>query len=343
MAKTVVFTAPRQVGIIDMPDPPVGPGQVLTKTLYSGISHGTEMAIYRGIAPFYDKRFDRATRLFLADGASDWHYPTPTGYENVGEVIQLGEGVTDLQVGNRVFTYSGHQTHVVVDAREAHRLPQDMPPEHGLFIALAGVAYNAILDARILLGETVVIYGLGVIGQLLVQLSRWSGAAQVIGVDLVEKRLAHARRLGADIAINPSSTPDVALQVRQMTENRGADVVIDCTGSATALNQAIRTVGFQGTVVVVSFLAGEARGLYLGDEFHHNRLRLVSSQAAGVNPELHPRWTGERKFRAALNLLPRLDLDGLITQRLPFEQAARGYEMVDRHPEDVIQVILTYP
>jgi 2-desacetyl-2-hydroxyethyl bacteriochlorophyllide A dehydrogenase len=343
MARTVVFTAPRQVDIVDMPDPSVQPGQVLIRTLYSGISHGTEMAVYRGVAPFYDKRYDRATRLFLADGASDWHYPIPYGYENVGEVTQLGDGVTDLQVGDRVFTYSGHQTHVVVDQQQAFRLPEGMPPEHGLFVALAGVAYNGILDARILLGETVVIFGLGVVGQLLVQLSRWSGAAQVIGVDLVEKRLAHARRLGADAALNPSSTSDVALQVRQMTGNRGADVVIDCTGSATALNQAIRTVGFQGTVVVVSFLAGEARGLYLGDDFHHNRIRLVSSQAAGVNPELHPRWTGDRKFKAALSVLPRLDLDGLITQRLPFEQAARGYEMVDRHPEDVIQVILTYP
>ena len=80
----------------------------------------------------------------------------------------------------------------------------------------------------------------------------------------------------------------------------------------------------------------------LGDEFHHNRIRLVSSQAAGVNPELHPRWTSERKLRAAIRVLPRLDLSGLITHRYPFDRAAEAYQLVDEHPEQTVQVILTY-
>jgi threonine dehydrogenase-like Zn-dependent dehydrogenase len=260
----------------------------------------------------------------------------------VGEVVELGAEVTTLRLGDLVFTYSPHQTHVVADQRRAYRLPDGILAENGVFVALLGVAYNAILDARIVLGETVAIFGLGVIGQLLVQLCRWSGAARIIGVDLLEKRLSHACRLGADMVVNPRLEPDVARQVHRVTENRGADAVIECTGNTAALNEAIRVAGFQGTVVVVSFLAGEAHGLYLGDEFHHNHVRLISSQAAGVNPDLHPRWTSERKLQAALDILPRLNLDGWITHRFPFEQAHHAYEMVDQKPDECIQVILTY-
>ena len=342
MATMMVFTEARSIGFRDVKDPPLKPDQVRIKTLYSGISRGTEMAVYRGTAPFYQKRYDPVTRLFLTSEAPDWRYPVPYGYENVGQVVALGAEVTDLHLGDLAFTYSPHQTHVVVDDREVYRLPQGIPPESGVFVALLGVAYNAILDARILLGETVAIFGLGVIGQLLVQLCRRSGAARVIGVDLLESRLAHARRLGADVVLNPSTESDIALRVRQMTGNRGADVVVECTGNAAALNEAIRTVGFQGTVVVVSYLPGEARGLYLGEEFHHNRIRLVSSQAAGVNPELCPRWTSERKLDAALKILPCLDLGGLITHRFAFEEAAQAYEIVDQHPEQALQVILAY-
>jgi len=145
------------------------------------------------------------------------------------------------------------------------------------------------------------------------------------------------------VTIDASQGGDVALQVRQMTANRGADVVIECTGSPKGLNESIRVAGFNGAVVCVSFLAGEARGLMLGDEFHHNRIRVISSQAAGVNPELHPRWNSERKLRAAIAALPRLDLSGLITQRFPFDRAAEAYRLVDEHPEETVQVILTYP
>jgi 2-desacetyl-2-hydroxyethyl bacteriochlorophyllide A dehydrogenase len=342
MSRIAVFAAPRTVGFQELEDRALQPNEVRIKTLFSGISQGTEMTAYRGGSPFYTKRFDPATRLFLADGGPAWSYPLPFGYENVGRVVEVGTEASHLVPGDMVFTYMPHQTEVVISEQDAYHLPEGVSAEDGLFIALLGVAYNAILDARIILGETVAIQGMGVIGQMLVQLVRLSGAEHVVAIDLLEPRLAQARKRGADITINPSEGGDVALQVRQLTGNRGADVVIECTGSPKGLNEAVRVVGFNGTVVCVSFLAGEARGLTLGDEFHHNRIRLISSQAAGVNPELHPRWTSERKLQAAIQVLPRLDLSGLITQRFPFDRAAAAYQLVDEHPEQTIQVILTY-
>jgi 2-desacetyl-2-hydroxyethyl bacteriochlorophyllide A dehydrogenase len=342
MSKVVTFTAPYVVGFSDIADPELKPNEVRIKTLFSGISQGTELTVFRGSSPFFNNHYDGATRLFLANSTPDFKYPISFGYENVGKVEEVGTQVSSVKLDDIVFTYSPHQTQVVVDEREAHLLPEEVAPENGVFIALLGVAYNAILDARILLGETVAIIGMGVVGQLLVQLCRMSGAAQVIGIDLLESRLAEARRRGADITINPAQEGDVALKIRQLTGNRGADVVIECTGSPKGLNEAIRVACFNGTVVVVSYIVGETRGLTLGDEFHHNRIRLVSSQAAGVNPELHPRWNSERKLKAAIQALPKLDLSGLITQRFPFDQAAHAYQLVDGHPSETVQVVLTY-
>jgi 2-desacetyl-2-hydroxyethyl bacteriochlorophyllide A dehydrogenase len=342
MTRIMVFTGPRSVGFQDVEDAALKPNQVRIQTVYTGISRGTEMAVYRGTAPHYVKHLDPATRLFLTTDTPTWSYPVSFGYENVGKAVEIGTEVKDVQLGELLFSHSAHLTHVVVDRTEAYKLAPSLPTEHGLFGALLGVAYNAILDARVLLGETVTIFGMGVIGLLLVQLCRWSGAAQVIAVDPLESRLAHAHRLGADTTLNPRTERDIALSVRELTENRGADVVIECSGYAEALNEAIRTAGFQGSVIVVSYLPGESRGLYLGEEYHHNRVRLISSQAAGVNPELHPRWTSERKLGAALRILPRLNLEGLITHRFPFEQAALAYELLDKAPDKALQVILTY-
>jgi threonine dehydrogenase-like Zn-dependent dehydrogenase len=342
MSRIVAFTAPHTVGLNEIADPILKPNEVRIKTLFSGISRGTEMTVYRGGSSFFSKHYDSVTRLFLANDTPDWSYPISFGYENVGEVGEIGSEVSRLKPGDIVFTYMPHQTQVVINEREAYLLPQGVSPEDGVFIALLGVAYNAILDARIILGETVAVIGMGVVGQLLIQLCRMSGAAQVIGIDLLESRLAEARRRGVNNTINPLLERDVALKVRQLTENRGADVVIECTGNSKSLNEAIRVAGFNGTVVVVSYIVGETRGLTLGDEFHHNRIRLVSSQAAGVNPELHPRWNSERKLQAAIQVLPKLDLSGLITQRFPFDQAALAFQLVDEKPAETLQVLLTY-
>lgn len=322
----------------------VKPNQLRIKTLFSGISQGTEMNEYRGDSLFYRKgNFDRRMRLFSQVKAKRRGHPIRTGYENVGRIAEVGKDVSTFKIGDIVFTYGPHQTGLIVDEKEAYKLPDGLSPELGVFAALTGVTYNAILDARIVLGETVAIFGVGVAGLILVQLAKMSGAKEVMAVDPIEKRLEHAKGIGADAILNPTETKDLALQVRKMTGNRGADVVIECSGSPKALHEAIRTACFQGTVVVVSYYGGkESQGLFLGKEFHHNRIRIISSQASGVNPNLSPRWTMERKTKAAFSLLSSLELKGMITHTFRFEEAPKAYELVDKHPEEVIQVILRY-
>lgn len=344
MEKAIFINGIRNICFKEIEIGDIKPNQVRIKTLFSGISHGTEMNEYRGDSPFYRKgNFDRKMRLFTQAISKRREYPIQTGYENVGKVVEVGKDVIGLKVGDVVFTYRSHQTGLMVGEKEVYKLPEELSPEVGVFAALTGVAYNAILDARIVLGETLAIFGMGVVGLILVQLAKMSGARKVIAVDPIEKRLGYAKKVGADIILNPAKTEDLALEVRRITENRGADVVIECSGSPKALHEAIRTACFQGIVVVVSYYgAKESRELFLGEEFHHNRIRIISSQAAGINPNLSPRWTTERKTRAAFDLLPSLKLKEMITHIFSFKDAPKAYGLVDKHPERVIQVILRY-
>lgn len=342
MPKQVMVTGVRRVECVDIPAlPEPGEGQIKVQTLYSGISAGTEMHAFRN-ADRDTRQYDNDRRLFLERNAP-LGYPRKTGYENVGKVLSVGPGVPSLSPGDIVFGYANHVTEYVRPTTRIYKLPAGLEPKQGVFTALLGVAYNAILDARILLGETVAVFGMGVIGQLVIQLARKNGAQQIMAVDLEKSRLEKARLSGADVVLNPRDTPDVALAIRDLTENRGADVVIECSGSTLALQEAIRTACFQGRVIVVSYYMGEAKGLFLGEEFHFNRIRLISSQANGVNPELYPRWDAERKTRQAVARLPEMKLDHLISHEFPIEQAPKAYALLDKAPKETMQVIFTYP
>lgn len=343
MYKKLLFEEIGKVGIREYElDTELKDNEILVKTLYSGISSGTERAIFRGTAPFYDKYFDADLHLFLKGNNPSFQYPVEYGYENVGIVEKIGKKVTEFTVGDKIASFMGHVSHYIVKADELNKLPENFDPKNGVFMALVGVAYNGILDARIVLGDTVVIFGAGIVGQILAQMAVMSGAGEVIVVDRSDMRLELAGTSGATCTINSANEEDVALKIRQMTDRRGADIVIEATGSSYALNDAIRTACFQGRVVVVSFLAGEAKGLFLGDEFHHNRISLVSSQAAGVNPELSPRWTPLRKRSAAFDILPKLKLDHLISHEYNLSQAQEAYELCDHQPDKVMQLIFKF-
>ena len=351
IVKSIVFEGPREIGLGESELPALGPCDVRIRTLFSGISRGTEMIFYRGEGPFHTTIRDPELMLHFDAREKKGVYPVQFGYENVGRIVEKGKEVRDLQEGDIVFTYTPHTTGFVVDTSRPGaftgdlcpvlRLPGGLDPERGVFMALTGVAYNAILDARILLGETVAVFGLGVIGLLVIQLARMSGASQVVGIDPLKKRRELASKLGADTVIDPSKE-DVALHVRNITGKRGADVCIEVSGSPRGLHEAIRTAGFQCRVVAASAYPGDSQGLFLGLEFHQNRIQIISSQAVGVNPELHPRWNMERKTLDALEVLPALKLAELITHRFPLSEAAKAYEMVDKHPAEALQVIFVY-
>jgi 2-desacetyl-2-hydroxyethyl bacteriochlorophyllide A dehydrogenase len=343
MGKQIVFTAPREVGFLEYEDPPLQRGEVRIATLFSGLSAGTELTAYRGTNVYLAKRWDPDRRLFVpaAKGETSRTYPLSFGYEDVGSVVEVGEGVDDVAEGDVIYGAWAHKTTEVMRADQAReqRFPAELDPLLGIFMGIAPTALNAILDADIHVGETVAVFGEGTVGQIITQLARLNGAT-VIAVDLMENRLELAQSLGAHRTVNPRETP-VAEEIKRITDGRGADVVVEATGAPAALHEAIRACVYSAKVIAVGFHQGGAADLRLGDEFHHNRVNLVSSQIYGVNPRLSYRWDLARLREAIIELLlsERLELHPLVTHVVAFEDAARGVDIADRKLDDVVQVV----
>lgn len=341
MVRAVFITGPKKAEIRDYQVGVISEEEVKIKTLFTGFSSGTEMNIYRGTAPFYRKKFDPDLHLFL-ESDEVWSYPIRYGYINIGKVMELGSKVTSLQKEDVIFSYQPHQTESIVKVSDAIKLPKDIDPVLGVFIANINTTFNGILDSHINLGETVTIFGCGLLGQLLIQQAKLSGAAQIIAIDILDKRLDIALASGADIVLDPKKEKDIALKIRGLTNNIGSDVVIDVSGSDKALNEAIRTTAFQGTVVAMSWYQKEASNLFLGDEFHHNRVTIKCSQAGSVDLTLSHRWNDQRRINTVLKLLEILKLKELISHRFNFTEIVSAYELIDQHPEEVLQVVVEY-
>jgi 2-desacetyl-2-hydroxyethyl bacteriochlorophyllide A dehydrogenase len=344
MGSALVFEAPRTIGFVDEDERPLASNEIRVSTLFSGISAGTELTAYRGTNPYLHKRWDGARRLFVAGEQAGQEYPlVGWGYEEVGEIVELGADVAGLSAGQRVYGIWGHRTSQVLaeDYARSRLLPPHVEPVLGIFSRIGAIALNGILDAQINLGETVAVFGMGVVGQLVAQLARLSGA-RVVAVDLVEARLALAERLGAHATVD-ARTP-VAEAIKDLTNGRGADVCIEASGAPAALQEAIRACAYSSKVVALGFFQGEARGLLLGEEFHHNRIDLVCSQISGVSPALRHRWDPPRLSAAFMELLAggRLTLEPLISHVAPFERAAALFELLDTRPQEVMQAVLSF-
>ena len=209
-----------------------------------------------------------------------------------------------------------------------------------MFSQIGSIALNVVLDADIHVGETVAVFGLGVPGQLVAQLARLNGA-RVLVVDGVASRRELAVRLGAHEALDPRDG-EVAERIHARTDGRGADVCLEVTGSYAALHEAIRSVAYGSRVCAAGFMQGDGVGLRLGEEFHHNRVQVVSTQISGVAPALQHRWNRFRLDRTAISLAASgaLRVIDLITHTFPLERAADAFALLDGASQDVLQVAL---
>jgi 2-desacetyl-2-hydroxyethyl bacteriochlorophyllide A dehydrogenase len=341
----IALVRPGQVQCLDEPARPLGTDEVRIRTLLSGVSAGTEMAFYRGTNPYLDKRWDPATRVFVAGSAHSLVYPiTSWGYEEVGEVVEVGSDVADVQLGTRVFGTWGHRAEHVATADFVRQrsLPATVDPLVGIFSHIGPIALNGVLDTQVRVGETVAVFGLGVVGQLACQILARAGA-RVIGIDLLEARRGTAARLGTPVVLDPGAV-DPAAEIKRLTDGRGADVCVEASGSTRALQSAIRACAYASRVVVLGFYQGEASGLYLGEEFHHNRITLVCSQIGGLSPDLQHRWDRARLVRTFMHMAfdGSVRCSDLVTHRVPVSEAASLFALIDTQPAAVLQAVIEF-
>ncbi|NKB69329.1 MAG: zinc-binding dehydrogenase [Candidatus Latescibacteria bacterium] len=313
------------------------PDQVRLKSLFSSVKHGTELRGFRADTPDADDRWDGTLRLHRRGESVADAFPKPLGNICLGEVVEVGAQVDQFAPGDRAFAHLPlRQTHSVAAAR-LQAAPDGVSPQALMYWDPADFAVGAVQDGPVRLGDRVAVFGLGAIGQMVVQAARLCGARWIAAVDPIERRRQGAQRHGADFPIDPSNT-DAGMTIKEQTDGTGADIVFETSGSYRALEDALRSVCYSGTVVSTAYYHGD-NGLHLAGEWHRNRINLISSRACSEPlPQFGWNFTRIRTESLALLVEGRLQADDLIDPVVPFGQSAQAYQEINAHPERSIKL-----
>lgn len=338
--------------IIEAPAPEATPGSVVIATSLSLVSAGTErMLVEFGKASLVEKARQQPEKVkmvlekFRKDGLmvtvdavrSKLQQPIPLGNSSVGVVVNVGAGVGDIVVGDRVVSNGYHADMVKVGKNLCCRIPDNVSDESAVFTVITSIALEGIRLAQPTLGESVVVTGVGLIGLLTVQLLLAMGC-RVLAVDINEKKLELARQFGAEIC-NGENGADCVSAGMAFSKGKGIDAVIitASTRSNDPVQQAARMCRIRGRIILVG-----VTGLQLNRaDFYEKELMFQVSCSYGpgrYDPEYedkghdypigHVRWTEQRNFEAVLELMSKgkIDTDSLITHRFLFEEAPIAYK-----------------
>ena len=335
MPKSMIITGPYTVEIMEYEDPPLEPRQVLVKTELASGKHGTTTAGFDG-SVFRGQDFDQRMRLFVPKqekGERPKSKPDPFrahGTSGVGVVQQVGGEVTRWKRGDRVF---GHMTVKETNISHEDHLWElgDIPPEEALCIEPAYVSIHCVREGNVRYGDSVAVVGLGAIGLLAVVIARQSGAEKVFAVDPLAIRREWAAANGADAVFDPTES-DPAVPIHEMTGGKGVDVAIEVSGAYPALNTAIRCARICGTVCSAGFYQGESHGLWLGREWHHNRLNIVVPHGCGWAhpPRDFPRWDRDRANDVLVAMMRqgKLRAPGLVAPIVEIEEMQGVFDLI---------------
>jgi threonine dehydrogenase-like Zn-dependent dehydrogenase len=281
--------------------PPPGPQHAMVRTLYSGISRGTERLVFEGAIG--ETEFERM-RCPMQEGS--FPFPVKYGYCATGVVE---DGPTAL-VGRNVFALHPHQDFFVAPVSMLAPIPEQVPVRRATLAANMETALNAVWDSGAGPGDRIIIVGCGIVGLLVASVAARLPGASVTAVDMDTSRRSLVALLGAAFA-----TPDRA--------PNDADIVFHTSATGAGLNTAIRCAGTEGTIVEMSWYGSKPVQVELGGAFHSRRLRLVSSQVGMVSPGRRARWDYRRRLTSALGLLDLPALDALVAEEIAFEDAPK--------------------
>ncbi len=357
-----------ELDIAEVPAPAVRPGQLLIRTRCSVISAGTErMLVNFARSHLLDKARQQPDKVrqvmdkIKAEGLlptmssvlNRLDEPLPLGYCNCGEVVAVGAGVEGFGVGDRVANNGPHADLVCVPKNLCARVPENVTDEQGAFTVAAAISLQGIRLLGPGFGETVVVFGLGLLGLIAVQLLVSSGC-RVIGIDLDAGKLEKAREFGAEV-IEVSGGSDAVLSAMAMTEGKGVDGVL-ITASARSdiiVQQSARMSRQRGRIVLVGVvdLALNRADFYekeltfqVSCSYGPGRYDPRYEQGGQDYPYGFVRWTEQRNFAAVLDGLAAgsLAVDELISDRFEIAQAKKAYDLLTADP-DKLALVLTYP
>ncbi len=326
--RRVQFSGPGNAEVLTEEAPAPGPGEVRVRTTYSAISPGTERLVYQGNVPG-DLEADESIEALQDDTLS---YPISYGYACVGEVDVLGEGVDADWRGTSVFAFQPHVSRFVSSTDALIPLPDAVDPEDGVMIPSMETAVNMVMDGRPLIGETVLVFGQGVVGLLTAHLLADHPLGTLVAIDPDPDRRARSEVAGAQAV---SAVDDLPSPIDD------ADLVYELTGQPAVLDDAVQHTGFSGRIVVGSWYGTKTAPINLGDHFHRSRMRIISSQVSTIDPRYRGRWTKERRMSVVLDLLDEVQPSRLISDWFPVGEAPSAYEQLASDPS-VLQPAFTY-
>ncbi|MBI2193160.1 MAG: zinc-binding dehydrogenase [Planctomycetes bacterium] len=315
----VLFTGKRKVELEKVAVPRPAQGQVLVRNHASAISTGTELTILTGEFPT-GSVWDRITR-----------YPSGSGYSSIGRIVEVGPGVEGYAAGDRVICGS-HHGHFAVRPADPNllRIPDAVTDEAAALYRLAEICMNGVRRGQPQWGECAVVYGLGVIGQLVAVFARLAGCRPVVGIDVSATRRELARRLGIHLVLD-GNAPDLPDQVKAANHGRLADLVYEVTAVGELIPKEMELLRRQGRIVIVS----SPRTKTLIDL--HDLCNSPSLSIIGAHNSSHPAhetpynpWTTCRNIELFFDSVARAELDAaaLITHRYPWWKAPEAYQML---------------
>jgi predicted dehydrogenase len=359
-----------QLVVADVPAPTVGPGQLLVRTRSSLISAGTERSTVefarKSLAAKAASRMDLVSKVIAKARAEGVHEtlrmvrarlnaPVALGYSCAGEVLGVGDHVDEFRIGDRVAcagqNYASHAEFVCVPKNLCVHIPDEVSYADAAYVTLGAIALQGVRQAAPALSECVAVIGLGLLGQLTVQLLRANGC-QIIGCDLSPERRALARELGAHAVAGPG---DLLKAVEAGTNGYGADAVIITAGSKSdePIKLAADISRKKGRIAVV----GAVQMNLPREPFYFRELELRLSMSYGPGrydpsyeesgldyPIAYVRWTERRNMAAFLGLIRngQVNVDKVTTHRFDVSAAPEAYRLITEGQEPALGVLLNY-
>jgi len=330
---TVVFVKPKEVVLEDRERPLPKDGELLVKSQSTLISTGTELTILGG-------KFSSNNLRWSEYG----QFPFLPGYSNIGQVMDVGPNVDKKWIGQKVATYGIHALYVVDTAQNARLIQRKIPDEHAVFFTISEIVMNSVRRARVGWGESVVIYGLGLLGQLVVRYCRMCGARPVIGVDVADSRLQRLPKEAGIVPVNPKRG-DIVSIVEKVTRGRKSDVVFEVTGNPQLIPDEFKVLKGQGRFILLS--SPYDKTLF---DFH-DLCNAPSFTIIGTHNVSHPEhetpnnpWTRHRNTELFFDLVAdgKLDLAPLISHRESYNKACQIYKMLLQDRSEAMGVVLEW-
>lgn len=337
-SKRIVFTDKNRIEIKEFIVRKPKAREIVVENVSSLISAGTEVALLTGThIGFTDKSIGYPPYPF---------YPMEPGFCSAGKVIAMGSEVKDFKQGDNVVVQTGHASHSIcrVDPMIVQKIPDNVSFDQATFTFLGMIGIFGVVGGQVSLGKSVLIMGQGIVGQLSLQLAKLGGANPVIVIDLYNDRLDISRTYGADYALNAKEV-NVEKEIHKITKGEGVNIVIEATGNSKVIPLALKIASKLGKIMVLGS-PREKVELNLYTELHRKGLSLMGAHGVlfPMQKESHFTWTTPGSKNYVLELLSKdlLKVDGLITHKVSFKEAAQMYEKLRSSPQGMLGVILDW-